>query len=154
MKSDEEQRLRDENENLHRQLTESIRNEELFRQHLLNNERQIDEINEKHEQILFNVRLEFEHKNEKLIHQISEQQIEMLTIKQKYERIFDEKCHGDEQINEMRIKEQDFKEQIEKLQIDYSQLVEINKNKSIKQNASIQTVSEKKKKQKNDDPLK
>jgi len=99
----------------------------------------MNKLNEKHEQILFSIRLEYETKIEQLINKTNEQSIEMLTLKQMYETIFDEKCHVDEQINDMRLNEQYLQEKFDKLQIEYDQLLKSNK-KPLMINILTQTV--------------
>jgi len=102
----------------------------------------MNKLNEKHEQILFSIRLEYETKIEQLINKTNEQSIEMLTLKQMYETIFDEKCHVDEQINDMRLNEQYLQEKFDKLQIEYDQLLKSNK-KPLMIKVLTQTVRQK-----------
>jgi hypothetical protein len=102
----------------------------------------MNKLNEKHEQILFSIRLEYETKIEQLINKTNEQSIEMLTLKQMYETIFDEKCHVDEQINDMRLNEQYLQEKFDKLQIEYDQLLKSNK-KPLMIKVRTQTVRQK-----------
>ena len=52
---------------------------------------------------------------------MSEQQIEILSLRQMYETIFDEKQRADEQIDEFRRNEQRIKEQFEQLQIEFNE---------------------------------
>jgi hypothetical protein len=102
----------------------------------------MNNLNEKHEENLFSIRLEYETKIEQLINKTNEQSIEMLTLKQMYETIFDEKCHVDEQINDIRLNEQNFQEKFDKLQIEYDQLLKSNK-KPLMFKVLTQTVREK-----------
>ncbi|CAF4365745.1 unnamed protein product, partial [Adineta steineri] len=93
----------------------------------LEHERQMNELNENYEQKLFTLRLDHETKIEQLTSKTSEQQIEMLTLKQMYETIFDEKCHVDEQLNDIRLNEQNLQEKFNKIQLEYDQLLKLNK---------------------------
>jgi len=104
----------------------------------------MNELNEKHEQNLFLLRLDYETKIEQLTNKTTEQQIEMLTLKQMYQTIFDEKYHVDEQINNIRLNEQNLQEKFDQLQIEYHQLLKSNK-KPLMINILTQTVTNKKK---------
>jgi len=134
--------LQQENETLRHRLSEYATNEEIYRKNALEHEYKINEFNEKYEQKLFLIRLEYETKIEQLTNKTSEQSMEMLTLKQMYETIFDEKCHVDEQINDIRLNEQNLQEKFDKLQIDYDQLLKSNK-KPLMINILTQTVREK-----------
>ena len=99
----------------------------------------MNECNEKHEQKLYSLRFEYETKLEQLTYKTNEQQIEMLTLKQMYETIFDEKCRIDEQINGIRLNEQSLQETLEKIQIEYDLALKSNK-KPLMINILTQTV--------------
>ena len=98
--------LKEENESLRRQLTDSVSNEEVCRRRAATLEREIRESNEKHEEILFSTRLNFETKFEEMSHRLSEKQIEIVALKQKYETLYEEKTDADERVNEMRMNEE------------------------------------------------
>ncbi|CAF2319261.1 unnamed protein product [Rotaria sp. Silwood2] len=125
--SEDNVRLQQDNETLRHRITEYAANEEIYRQNTLEYEHKMNELNEKHEQKFFSLRLEYETKIEQLINKTSEQQIEMLTLKQMYETIYDEKCHVDEQINDIRLNEQNLQEKLDKIQTEYEQLLKLNK---------------------------
>ncbi len=134
--------LEQENQTLRYRLSEYATNEEIYRKNALKHEHEMNELNEKYEQKLFSFRLEYETKIEQLINKTSEQSMEMLTFKQMYETIFHEKCHVDEQINDIRINEQNLQEKFEKLQMEYDQLFKSNQ-KPLMINVFTQTVREK-----------
>ena len=102
----------------------------------------MNELNEKNEQRFFSLRLEYETKIEQLTNKSNEQYIEMLTLKQMYETIVDEKHHADEQLNDIRTNEQNLQEKLEKIQMEYEQLLKINK-KPLTINVLTQTVRRK-----------
>ena len=110
--------LQQENETLHRHIVEDT-----FWKNELKYEHQINELNEKHEQNLLSFRLEYETKIEQLTNKINEQEIEILTLKHMYEMVFDEKCRANEQINDIQLNKQNLQEKLNKLQIDYDQLL-------------------------------
>jgi hypothetical protein len=112
--------LQQENENLRHRLAEYAANEEIYRQNALEHKHETHEI-------------------EQLTHKTSEQQLEILTLRQMYETVFDEKCHVDEQINDIRLNEQNLQEKFDKIQIEYDQLVKSNK-KPLMINILTQTV--------------
>ncbi|CAF0783548.1 unnamed protein product [Rotaria sordida] len=136
--SEDNIRLQQENETLHHRISEYVLNEEIYRKNILEYEYKMNELNEKHEQKNFLIRLEYETKIEQLTNKTSEQQIEMLTLKQMYETIFDEKCHVDKQINNIHLNEQNLQEKFDQLQIEYEQLLKLNK-KPLKINILTQT---------------
>jgi hypothetical protein len=136
--------LQQENETLRHRLSEYAVNEEIYRKNALKHEHEMNELNEKHEQNLFLLRLDYETKIEQLTNKTNEQQIEMLTLKQMYQTIFDEKYHVDEQINNIRLNEQNLQEKFDQLQIEYHQLLKSNK-KPLMINILTQTVTNKKK---------
>ncbi|UJR25203.1 hypothetical protein I4U23_006555 [Adineta vaga] len=115
--------FQEENENLRQRLAVSQTNEEIYRKAALDHERETIEINEKYEQNLFSLRLNYETKIEQLTIKTSEQQIEMLTLKQMYETILDEKRHVDQQIHEIRFNEQNLQENLDRIQFEYDQLL-------------------------------
>ncbi|CAF0731920.1 unnamed protein product [Rotaria sp. Silwood1] len=122
--SEDSGRLQQENEILRHRITA---NEEIYRKNTLEYEYKMNELNEKYEQKFFSLRLEYETKIEQLTNKTSEQQIEMLTLKQMYETIYDEKCHVDERINDIRLNEQNLQEKLDKIQTEYEQLLKLNK---------------------------
>jgi hypothetical protein len=134
--------LEQENQTLRYRLSEYATNEEIYRKNALKHEHEMNELNEKYEQKLFSFRLEYETKIEQLINKTSEQSMEMLTFKQMYETIFDEKRHVDEQMNHIRLNEQNLQEKFEKLQMEYDQLFKSNQ-KPLMINVFTQTVREK-----------
>lgn len=134
--------LQQENASLRHRLSEYATSEEIYRKNAFEHEQQIIELNEKCEQNIFSIRLEYETKIEQLTNKTNEQQIEMLTLKQMYETIFDEKNHLDEQINHSRLNEQNLQDKFEKLQIQYDQILKSNK-KPLMINVLTQTVREK-----------
>ncbi|CAF3685315.1 unnamed protein product [Rotaria sordida] len=136
--SEDNIRLQQENETLHHRISEYVLNEEIYRKNILEYEYKMNELNEKYEQKIFLIRLEYETKIEQLTNKTSEQQIEMLTLKQMYETIFDEKCHVDKQINNIHLNEQNLQEKFDQLQIEYEQLLKLNK-KPLKINILTQT---------------
>ena len=95
-----------ENEILRRRIAEYVTNEEIYRKNALEYEHKINELNEQHESKLFQCHLEYEKKIEQLTHQISEQQMEMLTLKQMYETLLNDKRHVDEQVKDIQLNEQ------------------------------------------------
>lgn len=131
--------LQQENENLRHRLSEYATNEEIYRKNAFEHEQQMNELHEKHEQKFFSLRLEYETKIEQITGKSSEQQIEMLTLKQMYETIRDEKYHVDEQLNDLRTNEQNLQEKLEKIQMDYEQLLKATK-KPIMNHVLVQTV--------------
>ncbi|CAF1208422.1 unnamed protein product [Adineta steineri] len=133
--------LLQENENLRHRLAEYATNEEIYQKNALEHERQMNELNENYEQKLFTLRLDYETKIEQLTNKTSEQQIEMLTLKQMYETIFDEKCHVDEQLNDIRLNEQNLQEKFNKIQLEYDQLLKLNR-KSLMINIFTQTEND------------
>lgn len=132
--------LQQENENLRQRIAEYIEHEEIYRKNSSEYEHRINELNEKHEQKLFSIQLEYETKVEQLTNKISEQQLEILTLKQMYDTIYDEKCHTDEKLNDIRFNEQNLQEKLDQIQIEYNQLLTLNK-KPMMTNILIQTVS-------------
>lgn len=131
--------LEQENASLRHRLSEYATNEEIYRKNALEHEQQLNELNEKSEEKIFSIRLEHETKIEQLTNKINEQQIEILTLKQMYETIFDEKNHLDQQINNYRFNEQNLQEKFEKLQLEYDQLLKSMK-KPLMINSLTQTV--------------
>lgn len=121
-------------------MTDSISNEEIYRRRVANYEREIGELNEKHEQKLFSMRLDYETKCEQFTNKLSEQQLEMVTLRQMYETVFDEKCYADERINEMQENEQNLKEKLVQLQITHDQMMEKLNRKTMATTISTQTV--------------
>lgn len=136
---DENARLQEENETLRHRLAEYAANEDIYRRNALEYEHKISDLNEKYEQKTFSLRLEYETKIEQLSNKTSEQHIEMLTVKQMYETMYEEKCHVDEQINEIRSNEQNLQEKLDKTRIEYEELLQLNK-KSPTINVLTQTV--------------
>lgn len=59
-----------------------------------------------------------------------------------YETISEEKCSVDEEINQIRLNEQNLQEKFDKIQIEYEQLLKSNK-KPLMIHTVTQTVSEK-----------
>jgi hypothetical protein len=96
----------------------------------------MNELKEKYEQKMFSFRLEHETKNEQLT---NEQQIEILTLKQMYETVLDEKCQMNEQLNHSRFNEQNLQEKFDKIQMEYEQLLKLNK-KPLRMSVLTQTV--------------
>jgi len=131
--------LQQENQTLRHRLSEYATNEEIYRKKISEHEQETNELNEKYEQKYFSLRLEYETKIEQLNTKTSEQQIEIFTLKQMYETISDEKRHTDQQINDMRFNEQNLQEKFDKLQMEYDQLVKLNR-KPLTTNVFTQTV--------------
>ncbi|CAF0933456.1 unnamed protein product [Adineta ricciae] len=125
-----------ENESLRQRLATYMSNEEIYRKTTSDFESKINELNEKYEQNLFSLRLEYETKIEQLTMKTSEQQIEMLTLKQMYETIYDEKCHVDQQINELRSNERNLQENLDRIQIENERLSIMNKKPSMLNNVT------------------
>lgn len=121
-------------------MTEYAANEEIYRKNAFEHDQQINELNEKHEQKLFSLRLEYETKLEQITTKSNEQQIELLTLKQMYDTIFDEKCLVDELLNDIRVHEQNLQEKLDKIQIENEQLLKENQKPSTN-NILVQTVS-------------
>ncbi|CAF3494011.1 unnamed protein product [Rotaria socialis] len=119
--------LRQENETLRHRIAEYATSEETYRKNALKYEYRVNELNEKQEQNVFSMRLEYETKIEQLTNKNSEHQIEILTLKQMYETMYDEKCHADERINDIRLNEQNLQEKLDKIQMEYDQLLKLNK---------------------------
>ena len=103
----------------------------------MNHEREIDELNEKHEQKLDSLRLEFDTKIEQLT---NEHQMEILTLKQIYQTVFDEKYQLNEQLKHIQFNEQNLQENLDKTQLEYDQLLKLNQ-KPLRINILTQTVS-------------
>ena len=102
----------------------------------MNHEREITELNEKYEQKYYSIRLEYETKIEQLT---NEQQMQILTLKQTYENVLDEKYHINEQLNNIRFNEQNLQEKLDKIQMEYEQLLKLNK-KPLRITVFTQTV--------------
>jgi flagellar biosynthesis component FlhA len=96
----------------------------------------MNELNEKYEQKYYSIRLEYETKIEQLT---NEQQIQILTLKQTYENVLDEKYQINEQLNTIRFNEQNLQEKLDKIQMEYEQLLKLNK-KPLRINVFTQTV--------------
>jgi hypothetical protein len=125
--SNEHVLLQQENQTLRHRLSEYATNEEIYRKKVLEHEQETNELNEKYEQKYFSLRLEYETKIEQLTTKTSEQQIEIFTLKQMYDTMSDEKSHTDEQINTMRFIEQNLQEKLDKLQMEYEQVLKLNR---------------------------
>lgn len=125
-------RLQEENENLRHRLSTYAANEEFSR-------KSIAELNEEHEQKLFTLRLDYETKIEQLSVKTSEHQIEMFTLRQMYETMLDEKRHADQQINEMRLREQTSQEKLDRSQIECERFRKLSQRPPMT-NALTQTV--------------
>ena len=134
-------RLQEENDELRRRLAECTVREELARKRALDSEREINELNERHEQKLFTLRLDYETKSEQLNNQLTDQQLEMLTLRQKCEMLVDEKCLLDERINDIRSNEQQLKVKLDGLQMENEQLIKKIRSKPLTIIATTQTVN-------------
>ena len=140
-KSEENELLRQENALLRGRIAELITKDGVYHQRLRECERETNECHEKSEQKLFALRLDYESRVEHLTHQTSEQQMEILTLRQMYETVYHEKNRADEQISECRVSENALREKCDKLQMEYDYLVKTTKKPSSLV-AHTQTVSD------------
>lgn len=135
-------RLREETDDLRRRLADCTVREELARKRALDAEREMNELNEGHEQKLFTLRLDYETKIQQLNNQLTDQQLDMLTLRQKCEMLVEEKSLLDEQINDIRSNEQQSKAKLDRLQMENEQLIKKIRSKPLTIIATTQTVKQ------------
>jgi chromosome segregation ATPase len=133
--------LIEENENLRRQLTDYADRDEIHRQHLLTYEREIRDLNDKYDEKLLDTRLNYETKMEQLTNRLGDQQMEIITLKQIYQTVVDEKRQLNEHIDHIHMNEQRSNEKLVQLQMAYDQILERNTIKFSMTTAATQTVS-------------
>lgn len=115
--------LLQENALLRGRIAELVAKDGVYHQRVRECERETSECHEKSEEKLFALRLDYESRVEHLTHQTSEQQMEIITLRQMYETVYHEKNRADQQVNECRLAENAAREKCDQLQMEYDYLV-------------------------------